>query len=563
MDIDPLIEEGLREARGIGNPVARSRHVTSWAFRVSAVDPARAWDMASELPDDPVLRTQFLLNVIQDRSRRGEGLEQEFAAAIELARGADPDTWLRVLNSLSEIAIELAERERETAIALLRALASEARGPAAPGAETEQPQALARALVGESLLMLGEPEGLDLLHEAERLSEALPARDAISVFLANAMVEQEPERALALAGTVQDTAGRLEARLQLAGRVSDPALRGELFDRAEEDALRVEHMRGPEALVRLGHEMAATEPERARAFFQRALAGAEGSNAQLRSLQWTGVASALASVDREWAGQVFQDAVQAAIQEGELVRRVTALVLIAGEMAASHPRDAAEVFRQAIDEAAGLEAMWEHAHLLDIIFREDRSPFLDIAPARALVEQVLSLVSDEDPRIPGVFGLPDAGRLMLQLDPERAVEVLQRWFQAAEAAGDSDGMTGAAAALYRADPEAGRAALQRVHDFLIRRLDCPAMGDFSRQAAPIAPDLVLSIAGHIPDRWERADAKALAALHLYEQDGEAALALVRSLEQPADRSAALLSLADRLLKTGDRPLPQPLLEDMP
>ena len=42
-----------------------------------------------------------------------------------------------------------------------------------------------------------------------------------------------------------------------------------------------------------------------------------------------------------------------------------------------------------------------------------------------------------------------------------------------------------------------------------------------------------------------------------------ALAILRALERPVDRSSALLRLVDRLLNLEDRPQPQPLLEELP
>src|SRR5262249_17339099 len=156
-----------------------------------------------------------------------------------------------------------------------------------------------------------------------------------------------------------------------------PALRAELLDGAEADAGQVEHLRGPEALVRIGLAMAAVDSGRARGFFQRALDSAAGSPPQVRSLQWAGVAAALAETDREWAGQVFSSAAEAALEEPEAVRRVASLAVIADEMAASHPRDAADIFARALEEAAGLDALWEFAHVFDIMFRADRSPYLD------------------------------------------------------------------------------------------------------------------------------------------------------------------------------------------
>jgi hypothetical protein len=210
-----------------------------------------------------------------------------------------------------------------------------------------------------------------------------------------------------------------------------------------------------------------------------------------------------------------------------------------------------------------LEAMWELAHVMDVVFRPDRSEHLDIRAARPLLERMVEMMSDDDPRIPGVMGLAEVARSMLQVDRERALELFRRWFEAGAGAGDSDSMTQAAVTLAAVDPEAGQAALRQAHDFLIRRVDCPSMGDYCRRAAPYAPELVLSMAPHIPDRRERSDALSEAAISLYKTDAARALGLVQALERPVDRSSALLRLVDGLLDTTDRPEPQPLMEEMP
>jgi hypothetical protein len=559
-----LVEEGLREAKAIGHPIVRARHRASWAFRLSLLDPERAAAMLVECPDDPGLRVRLLLTVTADAVEQGEQEpEPYFSQTIQLARDTDPDTRLRVLNTLSEIAMEVGERDRETGLHLLRKLVPEAGALIGPGGETQQAGALACALLGEALLLLHDPEGLALLGEAERLSHGLPARDSILVFLANALAEQDPARAVTMVRGVEDPASRFDACLQLAEKTTDPELRETLFREAEAGAALAEHTCGPEVLVRAGAALAPLDPERARSFFQRAMESARESGAQMRSLQWTGIASALAPVDREWAERMFQQAAGAALEEEERVRRVTALFLIANEMAETFPREAEEVFRRAVEEAIGLEAMWEYAHVLDIIFRADRSPYLDVSPALPLIHRAMARISDEDPRIPGVFGLPEVARCALQIETEQAIEILQRWFRASEAAGDSDGMTAAAIAVYRADEEAGADALTRVRDYLVHRVDCPAMGEFSRNVAPIAPELVLDLAPMIPDARERTDAVASAAVGLYARDPEAGLAVLRTLERAADRSSVLLTLVDRLLSTGERPQPQPLLEELP
>jgi hypothetical protein len=559
-----LLREGQREASSIENPVARVRHEVAWMLRLSSFDPEAAAVLAVEIEGDAEQRARLLLTVATDRALRGDtDLEPHYAQVIELLGEIPADAQLRVLNSLSEIAMDVAERDRDMALSQLRQLVPIARNLVVPDADFQQFRILASALIGEALLVLDDPQGRELLQEAETESAEVPGRDPIATFIANALISREPEHALELLATLQDPTGRLEARLQAAGAIEDPALRSRLFDQAEEDAYWVEHYRGPEALVRMGGALAELDPERATKFFQKALAGAEGSGAQLRSLQWTGVASVLAPVDREWALRIFADAEQAALQEEEPVRRVTALVLIANEMAEPFPREAQEIFDRALEVALTLDAMWEYAHLIDVIFHAERSQYLDVRPALPILEKVLERLSDDDPRIPGVLGLPEVAQAMMQLDRARGTEVLERWFRAASASGDSDAMTQAALMIHRTDPVRGRAALTEARDLLLRRIDCPSMGEFSRQASAAAPDLVLTVAPYIPDRRERSEAVNAAAVGLYSTDPAASLELVRQLERPVDRSLALMRIVDQLLDTRGRGEPQPLMEDLP
>ena len=106
-------------------------------------------------------------------------------------------------------------------------------------------------------------------------------------------------------------------------------------------------------------------------------------------------------------------------------------------------------------------------------------------------------------------------------------------------------------------------ALRKVRDVQTRRVDCLALGEFSRNVAEIAPEMVLDVAERIPDARERNEARTAAAVSLYEKEPERALAIIRSLQRPVDRSSALLRLADRLLGLSERPHPQPLLEELP
>jgi hypothetical protein len=559
-----VLDAGLAAARNIGHPVMRARHLAAWARRASAVEAERAVALLPELGDEPAEGAELLVTVIQDRLRRGETeVEPYFSQAVELAARAPADAALRSLNTLSEAAMELGEADAGRGRALLHRLAPAVRALTVPETETQHHRALGCALIGEALLGLDDPEGEALLAEAERLSNGLPARDPLLGFIIGAIADREPERAVRMAATMEDVDTRLDTRLPLVGKLAAGDLRRALLADVEKDAALIEHMRGPEVLVRVAHALSDAEPERARALFERALDGAAGSGAQLRALQYTGVAAAVAALDREWSARIFAEAAAAAREEPEQVRRVTALAVIADEMAEAYPREAGGIFAEAMEEARGLEAIWEYAHVLELVLRPDRSPYLDVALVRPLLDAALARLSDDDPRIPGVFGLPDVARYLLQVDPPAAEPVIRRWLAAAEAAEDPDGITEAALALVRSDEAAGRAALAQVRDTLLHRLDCPAMGMFSRHVAPLDPRLVIELAGRIPDRRERAEATMSAAAALYSQAPEEALALAGALEQPADRSMALLRIFDAAMGTGDRPLPQPLLEDLP
>lgn len=559
-----LVAQGRREAAAISHPLMRARHQAAWLFRLAAVDPAAAAACEAELEADPIQRAQLLLTATSDRLHRGDSeLQPEFGRTVELAAELDPDTRLRILNSLSELAIELGDRDRERGIELLASLIPAIESLRAPEGEPQQHEALGSALVGEGLLVLNDPRGLELLNAAERLTQDLPGREPVAVFLASAFARRDPARSLQLVETLLDPSTRLEACLQLLPSVAEPEIRSALLEQAIPAARQVAHWRGPEALVMLGQTVAQFDLDRARALFDEALEGAEGNPPQVRALQYTGVAGALAEADREGAGALFRRAIDTVVEEEERVRRVTTLALIANEMAASFPREAADLLKEVVQEGVQLKAMWEHAHLMDVLFRPDRSPYLDLSIARPLLERMLDFISDEDPRIPGVLGIPEVARSMLEIDRERGLELFWRWYRAAENAADPDGMTQAAVAIHQADSEAGREALTRAHDLLIQRVDCPSMGEYCRRTAPYEPGLVLAMAPHIPDRRERRDALVEAAIGLYRQDPAAGLEALRAIEDPASRSSALLRIVDALLGTSDRPEPQPLLEDMP
>lgn len=559
----PLIEEGLREAAAIPHPLMKARHRSAWIFRLSATDPEAAAALDEELTVDPVQQAQLRLTVTADRIRRGEDAEPHFSRALQLSAGLDPDTRLRGLNSLSELAIEVADRDREAGLALLGKLIPAARELTVPDAGHQQYRVLASALVGEALLVLDDPRGPELLDEAEQLTPDLPAREPVVVFLAGARARRDPQQALALLETLEESGARLEAGLQVLPSLKEGEDRRRLLEAILPAVRHVAHWQGPETLVTLAHAVAQADPELARPLFQEALTSSPGNPPQVQALQTTGVARVVATFDPAWAEQLFRESVELAAREEEAVKRVTTLALIANEMAEPFPRDAAEVFQRALAESEDLSAVWELAHVLDIVFRADRSPYLDISAARGILERMQGMLSDEEPRVPGVLSVADVAHAMREVDPERAAELYRRWFRAAAAADDSDGMSAAAEALFQVDAEAGREAFREAHDYLLRRVDCPAMGEFCRRAAGSVPELILTLAPHIPDARERADAFTEAAVGLYKSKPEQAMDLVSGLERPVDRSAALLRIVDDLLGTSGRPQPQPLLEDLP
>lgn len=563
-----LVAEGLTHAAALGNPIARARHLGAWALRVSKLDPGAAAALLPQIPADPLDRASLLVTVIGDRLRRGEtDVTADVSAVLELARQCHPEAQLRVLNDLSERAVELAERDRPAALAMLETLIPAAKSVSLPEYDPHgtgmQPRVLACALLGEALLALEDPRGRALVEDAAKESEGLPARDAVAGFAATALLRLDPEPALALLDGMEDPGARLDSRLSALASVPEGVMRERVLAGATEDARLIAHWRGPESLVRLADAVSSFEPERARALFEEALAQVAGSGSQVRSLHQAGVASAVAGFDRDWALRLYSDSEESALLEDEPVRRVTSLAVIADEMSEPFPREAAAVFARAMEEAAGLEAMWEYAHLFDIILRADRSPFLDVSAALPLLEHALGRLSDEDPRVPGVFGIPEVARHLLQVDRTKGIEALQRWFRSAESGGDTDGMIQSAAGIYHSDPEAGRTALTRVRDYLLDRVDCPSMGDFSTAVAGLVPDLVLELAPHIPDRRLRGEAFAAAAIALYPSEPERAVGLIRGLERPGDRSIALMTIVDPLLDTSDRQRPEPLMEDLP
>jgi hypothetical protein len=157
--------------------------------------------------------------------------------------------------------------------------------------------------------------------------------------------------------------------------------------------------------------------------------------------------------------------------------------------------------------------------------------------------------------VPGVFGLPEAARAFMQVDPPRAVEVCRRWLAAAERCGDPEGMLEAALGIRHADPAAGQAALREVALRITGRCDGFAMSQFARAAAPAAPALAAAVARLIPESREQSRALAAAGAAVWEQDPAAAGELLQQLPSPDERSAAWLTVFDRAAGTANLPRP--------
>ncbi len=578
-----LVHAGLTAADEILDQELKARHRLAWLLRLSHVAPAAAREHADQWPDTEQRRR--LREAILTESARAEdgALNPEFDLLLAEAASLPPGERLHLLNSLCEAAIQVGTRDEARARALIGRLLPGVRSlKPESGSESEthadpQVYALGCALFGEALAALNDPAAGELLDAAEAAGETLMDPDPLRAFLVGTFVEHDAERAVGLAGRIYESGTRLDLRLQLLRKVTDPGLREALLTGAERDAATIEHMRGAESLVRVGQALAALcesaggetdpatrlDPARARDFFERAIEHGRACSGQMRALQWTGVAGALATVDAEWSSRVFSDALDAAHAEPELERRVVSLVVIAMEMAAGFPRRAAEIFAAAMQAAEGLSAMWEMTQVLELIFEGEASPFLDLSPARPLVERVLDRVADEDVHVPGVFNALDAARILASLDREAGATALATCFDRAAAAKDSEAMTGAALQLHRFDPERGLAAIRRCADLLLERVDCPAMGAYARDVAHLDPEAVLLVAAAIPDRREQADAVTAAACALSPTEPARAVQLILSLERPQDRSAGLMALFDQLPGVPAHVRPAPALQDLP
>ncbi len=570
LEPDELLSRGVCAARGISDELDRLEHGAAWIDRELFLYPER---FAERLPDLPVealieLSSRSVTeSVSAGRAPASESLE----TLQEQLAGLEPEEVVRVLNDLSERLLRVPESGRPHAIAVLERLAEIAdrlprpgdsrepgMDPHAPEVDTGQSRALAHALLGESRLLLGSPEGPRLLGEAATLVDGLPAADALRGFLAGALADQNPTRALELAGGIQDEFGRLEQLSRLAGRGSE-AFRATLSDEIEvwTEALigRVDDatsLRVAEALVRLADASGDWSRELALGLLQRAAGLGDTMPPQAKALHWTGLACVLKRLDAAAASEMFRRAAAAADEEDEPVRRLATRVLIAQEGASVDEELAQQVFDEALAAASALESAWELAHVMEMVFRGAEGGGLSRSAALPLLERVLHSNSDEGYMIPGMVGKGDVLRWMASVDPIRTRDEIQKWIDESIAERRFDSLTQAAMLMSHFSAEQAEAALREAAELVLQRVDCCSLAEFCYMAAPVIPDLAIDLAPSIPGHREKSDAIIAGAARLYRSEPARAIAYVESLEQATDRSRALLNVFDAVFQLNDR-----------
>jgi hypothetical protein len=552
------------------------------------------------------------------RANAGE-LEEAWREAIAAIPAVpEPDLQLEIFNDLCEAAIGAAERDRELGRGLLGELEPAVETLGAYPEEQNATRALAAALLAEALAALGDPAGSALFARAEQLSRGYAVRDRVLTFAAQSDAGGNRERALAMASEIADPWTRFETRAGLLQRevaafgvrpsALDPAIENAKARKKEkakgkgsishvgpmepaeipislttshssffrgfasavspgqadvlaaiaDDAAQLEPMRRSQAFARLGSLVWPVDPDAGRDYYQRAAAEVETESPQLQALQLAAVATSVHTLDEEWAASLFSDAMAAAASEPELVRGVVARISVAFQMGHRDPASAQEVLNAALTDAASLEALWELAHVAEILFDPRGRPELDLSAARPLLEAALARIGDEDPRLPGVLGLADVGHCFAQFDTGVARGVFERWLAAATRTGDADSMLYAASTLHQINERAGTEALRAVARQLVEREDCFGLSQFCLAAVVVEPRLVARVAPLIPDSRERTRSLAAAAAGLWPIHPEGASALIAELPGPDERSAALLTIVDQALGTGE--LPRPMAE---
>jgi hypothetical protein len=594
-DLHELARAGCTEAGAVEDPELRAAHREAWLLRTAALDPAAAAAMLREdYFDASTVAHAATLAAVRQVAQGAPDASSWWQAALEaIPPVPEDDLQLELLNQLCEAAMTAADQDPASGRDLLRPLAGVI--PQLGGGEggSAATQALAWALLGEALAGAGDPEGAAMLEHAAALGRGLPAQDHVLTFVAQSLAPTRLARAADLAAEIETPALRFDARLGLLQRAQAeaPALAAELLAVLEVDTEQLDDFRRIHALARLGtvgaeggrrtaddgrqttddgpqtadgmaappsavHRLpSAVNPEKARQLYERALDLIPSDQPQLQALQIAGLAASASTWDPAWAKERYDQALAAARAEPERVRRIVAQIAVAYQMAQADPAAAQPLLEAALREAPALEATWELAHVLEVLLDPRGRPEMDLQGALPLMEAALARVTDDDPRVPGVFGLPDAARAFIQVDPARAVAVCRRWYAAAEAAGDAEGMTEAALGIHHADPEAGQSALRETALCLAERGDGFAMSQFARAAAPAAPALAAAVARLIPESRERSRALAAAAAATWEHDPVAAGELLQLLPSPDERSAAMLTLFDRVAGTTNLPRP--------
>jgi hypothetical protein len=498
------------------------------------------------------------LAAISQVNDRAPGAPAWWTAAVEaLSPVPDDDLQLELLNQLCEAAMAAAEPDPEYGRTLLRQLAPVIASLGGGEGGSAATQALAWALLGEALAALDDPGGESMLERAAALSEGLPVRDHVLTFVAQSLGATDLRRAIELAGAIESPPLRFDTRLGLLQRAQSAGVpaAAELLPKLEADTAQLDEFRQIHALARLGTVTGAADAAAARRLYEAALAAVPNEQPQLRALQLAGLAASASAWDADWAARLYDQALAAARDELEPVRRVVAQIAVAYQMAQAEPAAAQPFLDAALRDAPALSATWELAHVLEVLLDPRGRPEMDLQAAVPLLEAALARVTDDDPRVPGVFGLPEAAHAFMQVDPQRAVAVCRRWLRTAQRAGDAEGMIEAALGIRHADPAAGEQALHEVALGLTERGDAFAMSQFARAAAGADPRLAAAVASVIPESREQSRALAGAAAALWESDPDRAGELIGELPTPDERSAAMLAIFDRAAGTANLPRP--------
>ena len=561
-----VIDAGIAAAREIADEQWRLPHLTSWAYRLSLLDPDAAARLFEESPPTEMERVHAALTVLDDTLRRGRiDLQPRFEATLELlADMPSSQSRLEVFNALSETALRVGSVDGATGSALLKLLRPHLERISDDPEDAASCRALAASLLGEAFDCLDDPEGQRLIEEVIDSLDDLPVADSVRSFLAPARLAKAPAESIAMANAIEEPTLRFQTRLQL---LADEQLTAdsasELIEGSAQDIPGMCTDQRAEMFVRIAEAAHRYDSDRARELFQYALESADHLDPQFRALSQAAVGAAIAEADADWGAEVLDQAVASAREEEEISKRLVTLVTLAREIARSRPEAAQELFDEALAEADGLNSLWEFAHVTDVIFgsHAEEDELLDTSGAKPLLDRALTMVRDDDPRVPGVFGLGEIAQILDRVDPETARTTYERWVDATREMGDFDAMAQAAAGLHAYHPEKAQAAFVEISEALLKRMDCPGMSDFCRSIALAAPDLALQVAEGIPSPGERERMRQELAVFLYGHDEQLSRRLISELAEPEKRSQAWLEIADRMLGTQDRPQPPINYED--